>query len=185
MITTILEFFALGTFGFWALCSVLSIVFIACIENENHWFPTLASVGLAAIYWKGFVALGVTWQGLALGALIYVVAGMIWSVYRWFRYVKENADYIRQTFGNTLSASKLADLKDKVSVINNKSRITGWIAYWPWSFVWNIIGDAVKTAFEWMQNIYQRITDHALGGFTVKSEVKDPTLVESRKSTWK
>jgi hypothetical protein len=165
MITAILEFFALGTIGFWILCSLLSIVFIACIENETHWFPTCALIALGAIYWKPLVALGLAWQGLAIGALVYVVAGMIWSIYRWYRFVKETADKYRQQYGNTLTDSNRSSLKSDISVSSNKALITGWIAYWPWSLVWNITGDFFKTAYEKLQKVYQGITDKALSGF--------------------
>jgi hypothetical protein len=170
MITSILEFFALGTFGFWLLCSLLSIVFIACIENENHWLPTVASIALAAIYWKGFVALGMTWQGVAIGVLVYAVAGMVWSIYRWYRFVKEQAEDYRKRYGTSLTDSQRRDLKSDISVSSNKALITGWIAYWPWSLVWNVTGDFFKTIYEQLQGVYQRIVDKALGGFSVQEE---------------
>lgn len=170
MITSILEFFALGTIGFWMLCSLVSVIFIACLENDNQWLPTMVSVALVAIYWKGFVALGMTWQGVAIGVLVYAVAGMLWSVYRWFRYVKEQAASYRQRYGVSLTDSQRRELKSEISVSDNKSRITGWITYWPWSLLWNIAGDFVKTIYEQLQGVYQRITDKALGGFTVQEE---------------
>ena len=171
MITSILEFFALGTFGFWLLCSLLSIVFIACLENESQWFPTVAVIAVTAIYWKPLAALGLTWQSIGLGILIYAAAGVAWSIYRWFRFVKFKADECRKTYGTSLTESQRSSLKRDISVSENKSRITGWIAYWPWSLVWNITGDFFKTIYENLQGIYQKITDKAVGDFTVNKEV--------------
>jgi hypothetical protein len=173
MITSILEFFALGTFGFWVLCSLLSIVFIACIENENHWFPTCVLIALGAIYWKGLVALGLSWQGIAIGVVVYAAAGMVWSIYRWYRFVKEKAEDFRKRYGTSLTDSQRRDLKSEISVSSNKALITGWIAYWPWSLVWNITGDFFKTIYEQLQGVYQRIVDKALGGFSHQEDKDD------------
>lgn len=177
MITSILEFFALGTFGFWLLCSILSVVFIACLENENQWFPTVVVLALGAIYWNPLAAIGLTWQSIGLGVLIYAAAGVLWSIYRWFRFVKSKADEFRRKYGSSLTDSQRRDLKSEISVSSNKSLITGWIAYWPWSLVWNITGDFFKTIYENLQGIYQKITDKALGGFAVeKEQVKENDL---------
>lgn len=170
MITSILEFFALGTLGFWILATLASIIFIACVENENHWLPTTILVALTAVYWKSLAALGLSWQGLTIGIIVYAVAGMVWSIYRWFRFVKTQADDFRKRYGTSLTDSQRRDLRSEISVSSNKALITGWIAYWPWSLVWNVTGDFFKTIYEQLQGVYQKITDKALAGFGKQDE---------------
>jgi hypothetical protein len=167
MITSILEFFALGTLGFWGLCVLVSIVFVACLENDNRWFPTIITIALAGLYWKSMVAFALGWKAILLFSLVYLLAGVAWSFFRWIRYVKEQADVWRKENGNTLKEYDLAMLKRKLDVSNNKGRLTGWIAYWPWSLVWNITGDFFTMVYENLQGAYQKIADRALGKFTV------------------
>ena len=170
MITSILEFFALGTFGFWILCTLASVVFVACLENDNRWFPTVLTVALVGLYWKSLVLLAIGWKAIALGALVYVLAGVVWSLFRWFRYVKSTADEYRATNGSNLKDYQLRELKGSLSATRNKGRITGWIAYWPWSLVWNITGDTFKMIYENLQGVYQKISDRAIGSFGTISD---------------
>lgn len=90
MITTVLEFFALGTLGFWILSAVLSAVFIACIENDSKWFPTVVLLGLGIAYWKQLAALALGWQAILIGVIAYVLIGVAWSFFRWYRYVQKS-----------------------------------------------------------------------------------------------
>lgn len=158
MITTLFEFFALGTLGFWILISLISITFVACIENDHYTFPTILALAIGTIYWKPLMAF-VNWQSLAIGVLVYVVVGVLWSVFRWFRYVKD----LTNKYKKNPSESALSTLKYALDVSDNKSRITAWIAYWPWSLLWNIIGDLCVTVYEQIEGVYQKITDKALG----------------------
>lgn len=172
MITTVLEFFALGTFGFWLLCGLISIIFVACLEHDNTWFPSVLSVALVALYWKALVLLAIGWQAIAIGVLVYAVSGIVWSMFRWFRYVKSTADTYREEHGGKLTEQNRSTLVYKLKASNNKSRITAWIAYWPWSLVWNITGDFFKMAYESLQGVYQSIADRAIGKFTTVDESK-------------
>lgn len=170
MFTAILEFFALGTLGFWLLCSLISVIFIVALENENHWFPTCLTLAFGAVYWKALTTLALSWHALALGLLVYAVIGIVWSMFRWFRFVKAKADYFREQHGSSLTDSQRQDLAREIRASHNKSRITGWIAYWPWSLVWNLTGDFFKMIYEGLQGVYQKISDKAIGKFGTISE---------------
>ena len=156
--TPLLEFFAIGTLGFWGLITLISIVFIACIENDKYTFPTILFLVFGLIYWKPVSSFHMDWRAISLGVLIYLVAGVAWSIFRWFRYVKTNV----AEYNESPSESHYADLKWKIDAHHNKSRITAWIAYWPWSLVWNIIGDVCVTIYEHLQGVYQNISHKAL-----------------------
>jgi hypothetical protein len=170
MITSILEFFALGTLGFWILCSLISVIFIIALENENHWFPTCLTLAFAGIYWKALAGLALSWHAISLGILVYAVIGIVWSMFRWFRYVKSTADTYRKEHGDNLRASERSSLQREISATLNKSRITGWIAYWPWSMLWNLTGDFFKMIYEALQGVYQKISDRAMGKFGTISD---------------
>lgn len=166
--TAILEFFALGTLGFWLLLTVVSIAFIACVENDHYTFPTIVALILAIVYWKPISNFSISWKAFAIALVAYVVIGVVWSIFRWVRYVKEETDeYKKDPTEYTLSS-----LKNNLKVTNNKSRITGWIAYWPWSLLWNITGDFFKMLSENLQGVYQKIADRALAGVPPVAEKK-------------
>lgn len=149
MITTVLEFFALGTLGFWILSAILSAVFIACIENDSKWFPTVVLLGLGIAYWKQLAALALGWQAILIGVIAYVLIGVAWSFFRWYRYVQKAVK----------EDSKLKAGDYAIAPSHNSSRIIGWIAYWPWSLIWNITGDFFTTLYERLSNVYQSISD--------------------------
>lgn len=168
MFTTLLEFFALGTIGFYILLAFISVVFITCIENEHYVSPTVISLVLATVYWKSLYALRLDWRAILIGVLAYVVVGAIWSFFRWFRFIKRLTDEYKES----PSEGRYNSLKSDLKVSNNKSRITGWIAYWPWSLLWNITGDFFKMIYEGLQGVYQKIADKALSGIPVPEEKK-------------
>ena len=50
-------------------------------------------------------------------------------------------------------------------VIDCKSRITMWMALWPWSLLWTVVNDLIKRLWEEIYNflraIYQAVINHA------------------------
>lgn len=176
MIQSILALFALGTLWFWVLLAVLSIIFIASIENEKYAVPTLITLVFTAVYWKAFSALSLDWRAVAIGVGVYAFVGILWSIFRWFKFVKSAANEYRSKKAgseNSLTEGQLADLRREISVSNNKSRITAWIAYWPWSLVWNITGDFFTMIYENLEGLYQKIADRAVGKFEIIKETKN------------
>lgn len=166
MIETILAALAVGTVWFYIILAIASIIFIACIENEHYETPAVVSVILAILYWKAFTAFSLASIALVVGG--YAVAGVLWSVYRWYRFVQKTAFEFREEHGNVLDNEDKESLKYRLKVSNHKSNIIGWIAYWPWSLLWNITGDFFNMLYDAMVNAYQHIADRALNGFTIE-----------------
>ena len=167
MIDTILGLIAFGSLGFWLLALVVSAVIIGCTEKQYYWVPSFLTLGMIALYWKTFAAI------LDLRALIvlvvgYLAIGTVWSIFRWFRFTRSVANIYMQKHGAELSIDSMAELKQDVNVNRHKARISGWIAYWPWSLFWNIAGDVISTLFESVQNIYANLSNRQLNKFSVK-----------------
>lgn len=178
MITGFLSLFELWTIGFWILMAVCSIIFIAAIENDKYFVPAVVTGLLGLCYWKSLASLQLDWRTIGLGALIYIVAGIIWSVYRWYRYVHDYVDNYKEknpTFKKhgKLSESDLEYLKSRIDVTDNKSRICTWIGYWPWSLVWHITGDLFNSIYKNMKKVYQKIVNHALSNISVIERKND------------
>lgn len=64
-------------------------------------------------------------------AVGYLILGIAWSFKKWRDLVKRQRNDARAMFGETYQ-SKVKPPK----AANYSVRITGWITFWPWSFVW-------------------------------------------------
>ncbi len=160
MIESILSLFIVGTIGFWVLMAAVAIIIIASIENDHFGFPALLLMVVGAIYHKELLLLG--WTPLLLFALCYLVIGIAWSAFKWYRYVKKQVRLAKSR--KSFTEAMHENLKDTLSLSNNKSRITAWLAYWPFSLIWSLTGDFWNMIFENVKALYQRILDNALEG---------------------
>ena len=167
LMTAILEFLAFGTFGFWLVLSLVSILIIACIEHDKYWWPSLVSIGVLAFYWKSVIALG-SIQGIILVTLGYAIAGVIWSIFRWYRYTKTIANGYVAKYGTSLTDAQFSNLRCDIRVYSHKSQLCSWIAYWPWSVMWNIVGDFVNTLYDSVQKVYSSISQKHIDKFTLR-----------------
>lgn len=165
MIESILAALAVGTIWFWIIAVIASVIIIACVENEHYPTPSIVAIILGIIYWKAIVALPWSVIGIAVG--VFAIAGAAWSTFQWFRRVNKKAAYYRQKYGDTLSESQLYDLKRVVSASEHKALITGWIAFWPWDLFWTLTGDFFNMIYDALANVYQSISNRAVGKFTV------------------
>lgn len=171
----LLELFAVGTTWFWILTLISSIIFIASIEHDHYTTPSILALILGILYWKAIAAF--SWQTIGITVGVYALVGVLWSMYKWYRHVNKAVREYRVRYGAILSLKEKADLSRELSASSNKSLLTGWIAWWPWSFAWGLTGDFFNGLYDLMANAYQRITDHAMSGFTVD----DPTVEKSLK----
>ena len=158
--------FSFGTIWFWIIALTASIIFIASVENDHWLTPTITAIVLGIIYWNQLMAVG--WQTIVLTIAGYVLAGVLWSLFKWYRHVSKKAAYYHEKYGNTMLPALYSELRSAVSVSSNKSRLTGWIAWWPWSLVWALTGDFFNFLYDMMVNAYQKIANRALGKFTVQ-----------------
>lgn len=177
MIESILAVFAFGTFWFWVLALIASVIIIACVENEHYPTPSILAILLGIIYWKNIVA--APWQFIALVVGAYAVAGAGWSTFQWFRRVQKQATKYHDKYGETLTESQLRDLKEEVSASGHKALITGWIAFWPWDMFWTLTGDFFNMIYDALAGVYQHISNRAVGRFTVAKEEKKDTADNS------
>ena len=168
MIETITTALGVGTFWFWAILTFASVLIIACTENDHYPIPTIVSFILVTIYWKDIIA--VQWQTIATIIGVFVLGGILWSAFKWFRYVQKSVNHYTKKYGNSLTPCQMAALELEISLYENKSRITGWMAFWPWSLFWTITGDFFNMVYDAMVGVYQGIANRSMKKFTLKSE---------------
>ena len=138
----------------WIVAVFLWGIYTWAVEQDSYVWSLIFTVGFIIIYWNWIATIFINWQLTLFVLGGYLLAGAIWSVYRWFRkcrtFVKNNPDKEKKWYKQRLLPSE------------NKSQITGWIVYWPFSLVWNIVGDFLTTIFDSLQHVYEKVTDSVI-----------------------
>jgi hypothetical protein len=92
-----------------------------------------------------------------LYVLGYIILGAIWSIVRWFIYLKGLALNVDEN-GNC------KHYKSDFDVFYNKGRIMNWMFYWPISVIWTVIDEPIKKSFKWiyskLEGSYKKISDN-------------------------
>ncbi len=177
MIETIVAALAIGTFWFWLIFTLASIIIIACIENENYKTPSVIAIILGVVYWKTIIA--ASWQTIAIVIGAFALGGVIWSAFKWFRHVQKKVREFTETYGKTLTEHQMDRLRGEVSVSKNKALITGWIAFWPWSLFWTLTGDFFNMLYDAMVGVYQSISNRGINKFSMKEEEKKSVVTDA------
>lgn len=169
-----LMFFAGLTFWGWALILLLIAALFPIVAYEQ------CEVGLFGIV-LFFVAAYFLWHLNILRTIwtnpattlifiaLYFLAGALWSVFRWWRYVTEKRKEFDEALAKFHKEYKIKDgdpIPDNVlskwtyykvevpNVAKKKRSLVTWIIYWPWSMLWYFIRDFVV---EIAEEIYKRL----------------------------
>lgn len=183
-----LALFAFGTWAFWLLFGVASILLIAALEYERGGLATLTiltALGILYFFGEGSNLLRVivdhwTW------IVGYFLAGVFYSYGKWAlfshnakevvqdlraRFLREIHDLpdgevpanLKYEWMQYLRQSSIDPLKMIPQARDHKRRIVRWMTYWLWSLVWTLLDDIVKKIFrliyEKLQAAYQATTD--------------------------
>ncbi len=176
----------LWSFGFWMVLALESVLLFCLIDHDEGAWATLTLLLTLFLFetWgnlKVYTALITNPLG-TLGLVgLYFVLGTLWSVAKWWFYVrdrKERYDEKKAKFlkakgqeGNLVPANLQEEWAGvvesqklfKPESLDHKARIMRWMTFWPWSAVWTIINDPVKKAFRaiyrQIQGTLQKIAD--------------------------
>lgn len=180
---------------FWIFLAAWIILSFAFVENEIAVLPGIAFaafIGLTqAFTHMNPLGLIVENKGYVVAfALLYLVVGMFWSMFKWYLFSKRSFEKLNEKFkGFLVSAGlgtdtsiKLTDEQkakwktyqgygDKVTiplVTQNKAKIMGWMAYWPFSCIFFLFSDLFRSVFEsiyyQIAGFFQAITDRIYSG---------------------
>ncbi len=146
---------------------ILSIAYIVATEKDFQGFAITATIIAGIIYAKPlWLFIAASWQLVLLAVLGYAIAGGANTVWRWLRFCKKYVETHPYKSvedwekGNTKSAESY--YKSKLRPGDHKSQLISWIAYWPWSLLWNFIGDFLTAIYEALANVYQRTADSVI-----------------------
>jgi len=175
-----LEIFAFGAIGFWLLLVIANIVILTCVEFDfPGWaFWTLVAFGFAL---PKSITLDIFHEILEKPYLVlvfflgYLAAGTVWSIVKWWIFVRRQANKYRAAEREFKELNKLdqdkpipQDIREKMKIPSNfrgnshgllqlskrprpnenKRKILTWMMYWPWSAIWTILDEPVKKAFK-------------------------------------
>lgn len=128
-----------------------------------------------------------------IGVAVWMAIGVAWSFAKWFFHLMNFRDKFRELRTKWFIDNKLdptqplpENLKDEVGDLtqlgwsyrswhnmqkpraaDNKSRIIGWMAFWPFSMVGTLLNDPIRKLFTWIFNhlkgLYQKMADKILG----------------------
>lgn len=161
MIESILVFFGLPIVLV-CLAVFYSIVYIVATEKDTHGFAIFTTLVAALVYYKYIIAFFANWQLSLLCLVAYGFIGGVWSIWRWMRYCKKTVEkgtgnYQTWKGGEKVDISAEEHFQEMLAPNAHKSRLIGWIVYWPWSMVWNVLGDFFTGIYDFLSNIYERV----------------------------
>jgi hypothetical protein len=170
ILAAILGFFMFPAVGFWLGLVLLSVVYTFATEQDCHGWAVFSTIIGVILFWKTIVLGFAIWPLLILGLAAYALIGGGWSVYRWFRYcrtyIQENPyksvnehEKVSYSSGKPINLEAHDYYRKKLQPNEHKSKLVGWIIYWPWSLIWNFIGDIVTTIYDSLVNVYQKTAD--------------------------
>lgn len=154
---------------FWTILIAVTLLEIALLssshDDDDGGWPLFIAVCVAAgvaLFTDAFA--GITFATLAWIAAGYFVFGIVWSIKKWFDYVKAKFAEARQGYELSSQSQSFADWSrsGKPSASRHKRRITAWMALWPFSFSWWVL-TWPRRAFAWLYDrisgVFDRITD--------------------------
>lgn len=179
---SLLAFFELGGLGFWILAAIVSVVFTVAVETRKFWFSVCVAVGMALLYSKPLIAFTHNWKASLLIGGAYLLAGVCWSIGRWHGYVAKLINNFKENklecYG--INSVSFLSLETDLKITENKSLLTGWIAYWPWDAGWQLTGNLFNNLFELVRGVYQKIADQQLSSFKESMKPKDITVGKNK-----
>ena len=188
-------FFVVGGWWFFALCGLAVVLLFLAVETDSPFWAALTLGG----YFAALALLGdfnvLDWlQAHPWKALTYAGAffgiGTVWSVAKWWFYVRERRDDYNQKklkfikrhnlglkVTDAIPEDKLLEYDGWIGSMRigvarpdpsaHKSRIMTWMVYWPWSMLWTLINDPIKKLFKAIyariEGVYERISDRLFG----------------------
>lgn len=178
----------IGSLAFWVWCGLWSLIFAVMVQREH---TILTGIGLgvmaAAYFVFGHHDPSVLWDTKTLGIVIgYVVAGVPWSVFRWYRHhrdLRKEYDSAKEDFLVARGVKDSTRIPDELlaewqrssyrmdprrsSVKGSKAQITGWMIFWPFSMTGWVLNDPItrlfNAIFERLRGVYTGIMNRVWG----------------------
>ena len=156
-------FFLIAALSWWWVIA-FSVITIACVWlafDENVLSVALLSVfGLMTYYLVPAAVAHITLMDTIIFGGIYLTFGSIWSLFKWYKFIKADKSKFKARYYDTESAKY--DVPEASSYVD---RISTWIIFWPLSFIKYCIGDLFMDAIHFiikrLGGVYRKIGEYA------------------------
>lgn len=160
------SFVFLGTMAFWGLMVTAALMILCTVETSTSgkgrmFGPVLTTVItsflLVCINRHDILTLihGMTWSGVLVFGGSYFVAGLIWSFFRWFTFVKKRYQWYKRSHGNDPDFEKAK--KSNIPLAKeHKEELSAWIVFWPFSMIRYVLGDLFKDLINAIVTTFQK-----------------------------
>lgn len=148
MITSAIAFLAVYMLTWPAFISLL-ILGILFEHNGAHGWAVFSAITTMVVSYFFF---GIPLTTVLLGAFTYVVIGIVWSFYRYKRYVN---DIIIEHKDSSKSMKEA--VLSRIHPREMLSTITAWILIWPFSLVENFVGDIITGIQLLVQKVFRKV----------------------------
>lgn len=122
---------------------------------------TAVFLGLTAVV-ISYIMFSVPLTTLALILLGYVIVGLLWSFWRYKRFVSTGVKSISKNSGDNIIASRLRDLSPE----RNKGTLVFWILMWPLSLISNLIGDIINLIQKLVTEVFHKVYAKIFASYT-------------------
>lgn len=139
------------------LCIAEVGILSALVSTEHGLWGAFSLVAATAAYVvffnKGAATTAWDWilvhpLQLGLSVLGYIIAGVVWSFFKYYSYIRE---------GKRRGVSKVS-----FASMDNTERAITWTAYWPISIGIHVLGDGVYKMFRWVYDQVSGVYDSIL-----------------------
>lgn len=155
----------------YVLLAIVSVVLFLTAYNDSMGFAFVTTiVGLLAFQFLSNVD---PWgyikdnpKDLAFWAAAYFPIGIAWSFFRWWHVLKDKGAELLKYRSHYSDPNRWTEyVKSHMpTASNNKSSITCWITYWPFSVASYLLVDILCDIGNWIYSLisglYQRLADH-------------------------
>lgn len=156
-----------------ALFVILFLGVLFSMGDMDGW-AIIAGIASTTI---AFFMFDLTILQVAIGAVIYFIAGVVWSFWRYKRYSENIIDIYNIEpeceFNQPYRRDKLIE---SLKIENMAGRITSWILSWPFSMIENIIGDVIRLVrnlvTDTLKSVYNNILESATKNIKPLKETK-------------
>ena len=149
-----MAFLAFGSFWFWAIFVVASVLILIAAEKGSGVGATATLiVTMALLFFFGngvsfgnFFQYCISHPWLTMGTILcYFVFGICWAILKWYFFLIKKRDEVIDEKPTYIYIPQ---------VKQHKSEITIWMVYWPYSAIWTLLDVPIKRAYLF---VYHRI----------------------------
>lgn len=147
----------------WPALIVLASLGILFEHNGARGWAVTTMLILAA---SSYFFFAVPLLTILIGAAVYLVVGVVWSIWRYKRHVDKTIERYRDS-GDYERRAALGQLHPRAML----STLTAWIVIWPFSFVEHLVGDLINAlqslVTKVFRGVYHRIYNKAVAALSI------------------